>query len=192
MTGHCTVPPTTCPKVTWSKPFICVKAFHGSVAVRMSIASCIDIFRCHKYLQHRQTLQRVKVNSSHSCTATPATKDKVSSTNTCKEDFVHEPVGLVEVEHQIQLAHVAEVLIQHLHELMNHIQCHQLVIIIIYCCHKVEACIPLVHNFEVPPIDEVAQLREKVRNRHTDLVVTALEVSEETLAALLPFQISAV
>ena len=56
---------------------------------------------------------------------------------------------LVEVEDEVQLAHVAEVPVQHLHEVMNHLQSDQLVVPAVNAADKIQARVPLVHHLLV-------------------------------------------
>ena len=78
---------------------------------------------------------------------------------TCQEHLVEEPVGLVEVEYQIELAHVAKVLVEHFDKVVDHVQSDELVVARVDRAHKVEARVALVHHLEVAPVQEVAQLR---------------------------------
>lgn len=40
---------------------------------------------------------------------------------TSQEHFIHEPVRLVEMKDEVELAHVAEVLVEHLHKVVDHV-----------------------------------------------------------------------
>ena len=77
---------------------------------------------------------------------------------TGEEDLVKEPVGLVEMEHEVELADVAEVLVKHLHEVVDHIERQQLVVGAVDGANKVQARVALVHKLEVRPVQEVAKL----------------------------------
>lgn len=62
------------------------------------------------------------------------------------------------MEHQVKLADVAEMLIKDLHEVVDHVQRHQLVVICIDGADKVQASISLVNDLEISPVNEVALL----------------------------------
>ena len=88
------------------------------------------------------------------------TADTVSGeARTRNEHLVQQPVRLVEVEHQVELTHVAEVPVQHLHKVVNHIKCQELVVGGVDGAQKVEAGVALVDQLEVAPVEEVAVLR---------------------------------
>ena len=47
-------------------------------------------------------------------------------------------VGLMKVEDEVKLAHVAKVAVQDLHELVDDIQHYQLVVILFHACREIE------------------------------------------------------
>ena len=62
----------------------------------------------------------------------------------------------MEVEDQVQLTHVAEILIQHFHKCMNHFKYNQLILILVHNRDKVKGRISFVYNFVLLVFDEVA------------------------------------
>ena len=57
-------------------------------------------------------------------------------------ELLENEVGLMEVENQVQLTHVAKVLIEDLHEMMYHIEHYQFVVFFFNAGSKVETGIP--------------------------------------------------
>lgn len=59
-----------------------------------------------------------------------------------EEKLVKNEVGLVKVEDEIEFADVAKVLVKHFHKVVDDLEVHQLVVIIVHKRHKVERRIP--------------------------------------------------
>ena len=78
---------------------------------------------------------------------------------TSNKQFVENVICLVEVEDDVQLTHISEVTIQHLHEQMNLFQNNQLIVVLVHACDEEERSIALVDDFLVLPLNEVAHLR---------------------------------
>lgn len=66
-----------------------------------------------------------------------------------QKHFIHDTVHLVEVEHEIQFAHVVEVLIQNLDEVVYSFQVGQIVITDVDTDAKIQASIPTVYDLEI-------------------------------------------
>ena len=72
-----------------------------------------------------------------------------------EEHLVQDGVHLVEVEDQIQLAHVAEKRVEHLDEEMDRFQIRQLVIVGVDARAEEQARVPPVDDLVVAELDEV-------------------------------------
>lgn len=59
------------------------------------------------------------------------------------EELVQDVVRLVEVEDDVQLAHVAEVTVEHLHEQVDLLQGDELVVVLVYARHEKQGCVPI-------------------------------------------------
>jgi len=75
-----------------------------------------------------------------------------------QEHLVHHRVHLVEVEHQVQLAHVVKVLVEHLHKVVDGLEVVQVVVAHVHTDAKVEAGVPPVDDLEVSKLDKVGVL----------------------------------
>merc|ERR1712071_30391 len=74
---------------------------------------------------------------------------------TGKEHLVDDAVNLVEVEHQIKLAHVVEVFVKNLNKVVNGFQVAQVVVVDIDADAEVQTCVPAVHDLEVAELNKV-------------------------------------
>ena len=63
---------------------------------------------------------------------------------------------LVEIKNQVQLAHVPEILIQHLHKSLDQLQDNQLVFVFVHDRDKVEASISFIDDLVVFVVDKIA------------------------------------
>lgn len=72
-----------------------------------------------------------------------------------KEDLVEDGVDLVEVEDEVELAHVAEEGVQDLDEEVDGLEIRQLVVVGVDARAEEEARVPSVHHLVVPELDEV-------------------------------------
>lgn len=72
-----------------------------------------------------------------------------------EEDLVQDGVDLVEVEDQVQLAHVAEEGVEDLDEEVDALEVGQLVVVGVDARAEEEAGVPPVHDLVVPELDEV-------------------------------------
>lgn len=72
-----------------------------------------------------------------------------------QKHLVEYRVDLVEVEDQIQLAHIAEEGVQHLDEKVDGLQVRQLVVVGVDACAEEEPRVPAVHDLVVSELDEV-------------------------------------
>mmetsp|Transcript_75312 Transcript_75312/g.215645 ORF Transcript_75312/g.215645 Transcript_75312/m.215645 type:complete len:238 (+) Transcript_75312:33-746(+) len=86
------------------------------------------------------------------------------------DDLVEDVVGLVEVEDQVQLAHVAEVAVQALHEVVDGLESEQLVVVGLDAGDEEEAGVALVADLVVAPLEEVAGLRRPIQDEVADLL----------------------
>ena len=64
--------------------------------------------------------------------------------------------NLVEIEDQVQLAHIPEIFVQDLHERMDQLQDDQLVIIFIHNCDEIQARIALIYYLIIFVVNEIA------------------------------------
>ena len=62
------------------------------------------------------------------------------------DHFLENEVRLVEVENQIQLAHVSEVFVENLDEVMDDVQHNQLVVFLLDAGYKIQRRIPIALN----------------------------------------------
>ena len=62
---------------------------------------------------------------------------------------------LVKVEYEVQLTDVAKVLVQHLHIVVDDLQCDELIFTGVNPHHKVQAGIPLVYNLQAGPESKI-------------------------------------
>lgn len=68
------------------------------------------------------------------------------------EKFVQDVVRLVEIEDDVQLAHVPEVAVQHLHEEVDLLEGDELVVVLIYARYKKQGCVPVLKcSISFPP-----------------------------------------
>jgi hypothetical protein len=72
-----------------------------------------------------------------------------------QKHLVDDRVDFVEVEHQIQLANIVKVFVQHFHEIVNGFEITQVVIVHVHTDAEIEASIAAINDFEV------AELRGK-------------------------------
>ena len=75
------------------------------------------------------------------------------------EDFVEDVVRLVKVEDEVELAHVAEVLVQDLHVVLDDLQDDELVLGVVHGEAEVERRVPAVDELQVSMLHHVAELR---------------------------------
>mmetsp|Transcript_23004 Transcript_23004/g.34595 ORF Transcript_23004/g.34595 Transcript_23004/m.34595 type:complete len:203 (+) Transcript_23004:18-626(+) len=110
-------------------------------------------------------------------------------------DLVKDVIRLVKVEDQVQLANVAEIAIEALHEVVDGFESQEFVVVSLDAGDEEEARIALVDDLEVPPLQEVADLRgsaqDQVRHfldsselvalqsRHKPLLQTCLALSAD-------------
>ena len=66
--------------------------------------------------------------------------------------FLQNEIGLVEVEDQVQLAHVAKVSVEHLYEVVDHVQHDQLVVVLLDAGREVKTRVSLEDNFVLAPL----------------------------------------
>lgn len=76
---------------------------------------------------------------------------------------------LVEVEDEIELAHVAEVLVQDLHEGVDQFQDYQLIVALVHDGDEVQTGVTLVHDLVFLVVDEIAHLRLASDHQLVDL-----------------------
>ena len=62
------------------------------------------------------------------------------------DHFLENEVRLVEVENQIQLAHVSEVFVENLDEVMDDVQHNQLVVFLLDAGYEIQRRIPIALN----------------------------------------------
>lgn len=72
-----------------------------------------------------------------------------------EEDLVEDGVDLVEVEYEVELAHVAEEGVQDLDEEVDGLQIRQLVVVGVYARAEEQAGVSPVYDLVVPELDEV-------------------------------------
>ena len=72
-----------------------------------------------------------------------------------EEDLVEDGVDLVEVEDEVELAHVAEEGVEHLDEEVDRLEERQLVVVGVDARAKEEPRVPPVHDLVVPELDKV-------------------------------------
>lgn len=72
-----------------------------------------------------------------------------------EEDLVEDGVDLVEVEDEVELAHVAEEGVQHLDEEVDRLQVRQLVVVGVDARAEEKPRVPPVHDLVVPELHEV-------------------------------------
>jgi len=75
-----------------------------------------------------------------------------------EEHLVDDSINFVEVEHQIQLAHIVKVFVQHFHEIMNRLEITQVVIINVHTDAEIEASIAAVHNLKVAKLEKSGRM----------------------------------
>lgn len=85
-----------------------------------------------------------------------------------QEHFVHHRIHLVEVEHQIQFAHIVEVFVEYLYEIMYGFQVTQIVVVHIDTYAEVQTSIASVDDFEIP---ELKTRSARARPKHTTWLV---------------------
>mmetsp|Transcript_13785 Transcript_13785/g.41621 ORF Transcript_13785/g.41621 Transcript_13785/m.41621 type:complete len:225 (+) Transcript_13785:280-954(+) len=83
--------------------------------------------------------------------------------------FVQHEVRLVEIKDEVKLANIPEVSIEHLHEVVDDLQCDELIVPAINAAHEVQTCVPLVYHLLVLPVKEVAQLQSAAQHHRRDL-----------------------
>ena len=59
------------------------------------------------------------------------------------DQLLQDEVGLMKVEDEVELAHVSEVAVQYLHELVDDIQHYQLVVLLFHPCREIQTRIPV-------------------------------------------------
>lgn len=69
-----------------------------------------------------------------------------------QEHLVHDTVHLVEVEHQVQLAHIVEVLVEHLDKVVDRLQVAQVVVVHVHADAEVQPSVAAVDYLEVPEL----------------------------------------
>ena len=57
------------------------------------------------------------------------------------DHLLKDKIGLVEIENEIELTHVSEISVKHLHEVMNNIKNYQFVIFFFDASHEVQRSI---------------------------------------------------
>jgi len=75
-----------------------------------------------------------------------------------QKHFVDHCVHFVEIKHQIQLAHVVEILVENLNKVVYGLEVVEVVVAHIDANTKVEAGIPSIDNLEVSELDKVCVL----------------------------------
>lgn len=75
-----------------------------------------------------------------------------------KKHLVHNSVYFIEVEHKIKLAHVVEVLVQHLDKVVYGLEVVQVVVAHVDTDAEVEAGVAAVDDLEVAELDKVGVL----------------------------------
>lgn len=78
-----------------------------------------------------------------------------------QEHLVHDRVDLVEVEHEVQLADVVEVLVEHLHEVVDGLQVAEIVVVHVHADAEVQPCVAPVHDLEVTELEAEICLNER-------------------------------
>lgn len=71
-----------------------------------------------------------------------------------QEHFIDDGVHLVEIEHQIQFAHIVEVFVEHLNEIVDAFQIAQVVIVYIDAYAKIQSRVSSIDDFEVAKLFE--------------------------------------
>lgn len=87
-----------------------------------------------------------------------------------QEHLVHNCVDFVKVEHQVQLADVVEVLVEHFDKVVDGLQIGQVVVADVDANAKVEAGVASVHDLEVTELDKVGVLGVAHRHHGVDLL----------------------
>ena len=82
------------------------------------------------------------------------------------DDFFDDVVGLVEVEDDVELADTAEVPVETLDEVMNHFESDQFVFFLVTERDEVQRSVPLIDDFILPVLQEVAQPTRTAYNHH--------------------------
>jgi hypothetical protein len=74
------------------------------------------------------------------------------------QEFVEHAVDLIEIEHDVEFADVAEVLVEGLHEEVDELQVQQFVVVDVDADGEVESGVPFVDDLEVVELHEVGLL----------------------------------
>jgi len=72
-----------------------------------------------------------------------------------EKHLVQNRIHLVEIEHQVQLAHVSEERVEHLYEEVNRLEERELVVVGVDARAEEEPCVPPVDDLVVAELDEV-------------------------------------
>ena len=94
-----------------------------------------------------------------------------------EEELVEDHVHLVEVEDEVELAHVPEELVEQLDEEVDRLKVDELVVLRVDAQREEEAGVPAVDELVLPPLDEVGELR--VARRHRPCVTAAADAASE-------------
>eukprot|EP00406_Dinophysis_acuminata_P070243 CAMPEP_0179280448 /NCGR_PEP_ID=MMETSP0797-20121207/36635_1 /TAXON_ID=47934 /ORGANISM="Dinophysis acuminata, Strain DAEP01" /LENGTH=244 /DNA_ID=CAMNT_0020989109 /DNA_START=20 /DNA_END=752 /DNA_ORIENTATION=+ len=86
-----------------------------------------------------------------------------------EQQLVENAVDLVEVEHQVELADVAEVAVEHLHEEVDELEGAQLVVVHVDAEGEEHAGVAPVDDLVLPVLEEVRVLRVAADHRAVDL-----------------------
>merc|ERR1712216_560557 len=73
------------------------------------------------------------------------------------QQLVEDVVCLVKVEDHVKLAHIAEVSVEDLNELMDDLQRDQLVVLVVHARDEVQTCISLKDDLVILPLEKVAE-----------------------------------
>ena len=85
------------------------------------------------------------------------------------DHLFEDEVSLMEIEDEVELAHITEVLVEDLDEVMNNVEYNQFVVFLFYACYEVQRRIALKHDFVVAPLQEMGQLAAATDDHCADL-----------------------
>ena len=88
---------------------------------------------------------------------------------TADDHFFENEIGLVEIEDEVQLANIAEVLVEHFYKMVNNVKHNQLIVLLFNARHEVQWGVTFEHNFVFFPLQEVRQFARPTNDHCPDL-----------------------
>ena len=98
------------------------------------------------------------------------------------DDLVENGVDLLEVEHNVQLAHVLEVRVEGLHKEVDELQHNELVVMDVDADGEEETCVAPVDDLVRAELDKVRELRVTRRHHPVDILLQLLPLHPRLLA----------